>query len=156
MTENLTIGRVSRLTGVPARTIRFYEDEGLVPRPRRTDSGYRIYTAGDVTRLRLIRGARVLGLDLPRIRSLLDRALGATCAEFGDELSEALAAQLADVERRIDELTALREELGRLQGHITHCCEGCLPDQLANECDFCDLLTPSKGGDTDARDAERR
>ena len=144
MTEDLTIGKVSRLTGVPTRTIRFYEDEGLVPRPGRTDSGYRLYTPRDVTRLRLVRGARLLGLDLPRIRALLDKALAATCADFGDELNLALGEQLADVERRIAELTSLREDLISLQDHITHCCEGCPPDQMAAECDFCDLLTPTE------------
>jgi len=141
MTENLTIGKVSRLTGVPTRTIRFYEDEGLVPRPGRTGSGYRLYTPGDVTRLQLVRGARLLGLDLPRIKSLLDKALSDTCAAFGDELNDLLAIQLVDVERRIEELTALRGELIRLQGHVTHCCEGCPPGQLASECNFCELLT---------------
>jgi DNA-binding transcriptional MerR regulator len=156
MSENLTIGKVSRLTGVPTRTIRFYEDEGLVPRPGRTESGYRLYSPGDITRLRLVRGARLLGLDLPRIRSLLDKALGATCADFGDELNHALSEQLEDVDRRLEELTSLRQELIRLQGHVTHCCEGCAPDQLASECGFCDVLTGPKGGDTYARDAESR
>lgn len=156
MNENLTIGKVAKMTGVPTRTIRFYEDEGLLPRPVRSPSGYRVYTTGDVTRLRLVRGARLLGLDLPRIKLLLDRALSESCAVFGQELNDALAEQLRDVERRIEELTTLRSELVRLQEHVTHCCEGCPPDQPASECDFCELLTLEEGGDRNAIDAERR
>jgi DNA-binding transcriptional MerR regulator len=156
MSEDLTIGKVSRLTGLPTKTIRFYEDEGLVPPPARSDAGYRLYTSGDVTRLQLVRGARLLGVDLPQIRSLLDKALGETCAVFGDELNQVLATQLVDVERRIVELTTLRDELVRLQAHVTHCCEGCPPGQMAAECNFCELLTPSKGGEPDAHEHDDR
>lgn len=145
MKDYLTIGKVSRLTGVPARTIRFYEDEELIPRARRSESGYRLYTTGEVTRLRFIRGARLLGIDLPEIKSLLDKALGESCAVFGDELNGVLARQLADIEKRIAELTTLREDLLRLQGHVAHCCEGCPPEQLASECNFCELLTDDEG-----------
>jgi DNA-binding transcriptional MerR regulator len=150
MTPNLTIGRVSRLTGIPSKTIRFYEAEGLLAAPARTDAGYRLYGQPDVTRLQLIRGARLLGVDLPRIKDLLDKALGETCGEFGEDIQAMLSDQLADVERRLSELTALRDELQRLQGHVAHCCEGCPPGQLAAECNFCDFLIQPEGGDSDA------
>ena len=103
-----------------------------------------------------MRGARLLGIDLPQIKSLLDKAFSESCATFGEELNVALATQLADVERRLTELTSLREELIRLQEHVTHCCDGCPPDQLASECDFCELLTEPKGGDTHARQPDYR
>jgi MerR family copper efflux transcriptional regulator len=147
MSDHLTIGKASRLTGIPAKTIRFYEDEGLIPLPRRSESGYRLYAAGEITRLRFIRGVRLLGLDLPEIKSLLDKALDESCAIFGDELNTVLSRQLADVEKRLRELTAVREDLLRLQDHVAHCCEGCPPDQLASECNFCELLSDKEGGE---------
>ena len=52
MAAALTIGAVARETGLPVRTIRFYEAEGVLPAPARTASGYRAYSANDVRRLR--------------------------------------------------------------------------------------------------------
>jgi MerR family transcriptional regulator, copper efflux regulator len=150
MSERLTIGKVSRLTGLPVRTIRFYESEGLVPPPQRTESGYRLYGEPDIARLRLLKRARMLGLDLPSIRSLLDKALGESCGEFGEELFAALARQREEIDRRVAELTAMREEIGRLEAHVLHCCEGCDTTQMASVCSFCGILN-QEGGDVDER-----
>jgi DNA-binding transcriptional MerR regulator len=148
MSKSLTIGQVSRRTGLPAKTIRFYEDETLVPRPRRGENGYRIYAESDVLRLQLIRRGKLLGLDLPSIRNLVNKALSADCATFGDELRDVIARQRAEVETRLAELTALRDELAALDEHVTHCCEGCTPADLACECNFCGLIEQEqKGGD---------
>jgi DNA-binding transcriptional MerR regulator len=148
MSKSLTISDVSRRTGLPAKTIRFYEDEALVPRPRRGENGYRIYTESDVVRLQLIRRGKLLGLDLPSIRNLVNKALSADCATFGDELRDVIARQRAEVETRLAELTALRDEMAALDEHVTHCCEGCTPADLACECNFCGLIEQEqKGGD---------
>jgi DNA-binding transcriptional MerR regulator len=148
MSESLTIGNVSKRTGLPTKTIRFYEDEGLVPRPRRSDSGYRLYSESDVRRLQLIRRGKLLGLDLPTIRNLVNKALSEDCAVFGDELREVIARQRAEVELRLAELTALRDELASLDEHVTHCCEGCTPADMACECNFCGLIEEqAKGGE---------
>jgi DNA-binding transcriptional MerR regulator len=148
MSKSLTISDVSRRTSLPAKTIRFYEDEALVPRPRRGENGYRIYTESDVVRLQLIRRGKLLGLDLPSIRNLVNKALSADCATFGDELREVIARQRVEVESRLAELTALRDELAQLDEHVSHCCEGCTPADLACECNFCGLIEQEqKGGD---------
>ena len=74
-TRQLTIGDVSRRTGVPVKTLRFYSDEGLLPPSDRTDSGYRLYSENDLVRLDLIRTLRDAGLDLATIRSVLEREM---------------------------------------------------------------------------------
>ncbi len=151
MSDNLTIGRVSRRTGLPAKTIRFYEDEGLIPRPSRGDNGYRLYRENDVLRLQMVRRARLLGLDLPAIKSLLDRALSADCATFGDELIATLRRQRDEVERRLTELALLRDELASLEEHVRHCCEGCDPGIMAVECVSCSLIEDlTEGGEKNA------
>jgi DNA-binding transcriptional MerR regulator len=148
MSKALTIGDVSRRTGLPAKTIRFYENEALVPRPHRGENGYRIYMESDVLRLQLIRRGKLLGLDLPSIRNLVNKALSADCAAFGDELREVIARQRVEVESRLAELTALRDELASLDDHVSHCCEGCTPADMACECNFCGLIEDEKkGGD---------
>lgn len=72
--ELLTIGELARRTGVPARTIRFWSDAGLVPPAGRTGSGYRLYDAGAAGRLELVRALRELGLGLDVIQAVLSRA----------------------------------------------------------------------------------
>src|SRR5438552_627331 len=77
-TSRYSIGELSRLTGLPVRTIRFYSDRGLVPEAGRTPAGYRTYDREDVERLGLVRTLRDLGIDLPTIRNVLDREVSVT------------------------------------------------------------------------------
>jgi aminoglycoside phosphotransferase len=59
-----------------------------------------------------------------------------------------IARQRAEVETRLVELTALRDELARLDEHVNHCCEGCSPAEMASGCSFCGLIDEGeKGGD---------
>lgn len=147
MDKRLTIGKAARISGLAPKTIRFYEDTGLLPPAYRSESGYRLYTEADVARLALVRRARMLDIDLASIKGLLDRAVSESCGEFGDELTGLLRRHKQEVERRIAELTALRDELDVLQGHVTHCCEGCDTDQMASECAFCCLIIDARGGE---------
>lgn len=71
--ELFTIGQLARRTGVPARTIRFWSDAGLVPPAARSASGYRLYNAAAVARLDLVRSLRELGLGLDVVRAIAAR-----------------------------------------------------------------------------------
>jgi DNA-binding transcriptional MerR regulator len=116
-----TIGEVARLTGLKIPTIRFYEAEGLVPAPPRTESGRRLYADAAVRRLAFIRHARGLGFELDDIRSLLDLtdAPERPCAD-ADQIAQ---RHLAVVEGRIAQLEQLRVELTR----ISRACAGGRP-----------------------------
>jgi DNA-binding transcriptional MerR regulator len=70
----LSIGQLARRTGVPARTIRFWSDAGLVPPTARSASGYRLYDAAAVARLDLVLALRELGLGLDVVRAIVSRA----------------------------------------------------------------------------------
>ena len=140
----LTIGQVAKQTGLSTKTIRFYEAQGLLPTPGRTDSGYRLYFEADLVRLRLVKSLRLLGLSLPAVRVLVDQALSADCALFGDNLAQTIATQQEQVETRLAELGALKEELESLQAHLQHCCDGCSPEDMAMSCDFCGLISDGK------------
>src|SRR5579863_4385104 len=72
--ERFTIGQLAARTGLTSRTIRFWSDAGLVPPAGRSASGYRLYDAGAVARLDLIRTLRELGLGLEVVRAVLARA----------------------------------------------------------------------------------
>ncbi|MFJ2033110.1 MerR family transcriptional regulator [Streptosporangium sp. NPDC087985] len=94
----LTIGQLSRLTGLPVRTIRFWSDIGAVPPAGRTDGGYRLYRAESVARLELVATLRELGLGLDEVRRVL--AKETTVADVAATHVEALDAQIRTLRLR--------------------------------------------------------
>ena len=107
-----SIGAVARETGCKVQTIRYYEEIGLIAPVGRTSGNQRRYDSAAVTRLAFIRHARALGFTLEQVRSLL--ALAGE-PERSCALADSLAEQnLAEVERRIRQLEALRVELRRM------------------------------------------
>lgn len=113
----MLIGELATSTGMPAKTIRYYETIGLLDPPQRTISGYRNYDATAADRLGFIRAAQAAGLTLGEIRSIVAlRDRGVTpCGH----VLQLLTARAADMDRRIAELDRLRGELHRLveRGH---------------------------------------
>jgi Cu(I)-responsive transcriptional regulator len=107
--EVLTIGRLSAATGVKVETIRYYERAGLIAPPARTCGNYRSYAPDHVARLGFIRRTRDLGFSLEEIRALLD--LAAQRERDCGEIDTLATAHLAQVDRKIRDLTALRVQL---------------------------------------------
>ena len=149
MADTLTIGQVAERTGLPASAIRFYERRGLLPAPQRSAAGYRRYTPTDVRRIRLIRRARVLGLALSEVRTLVEQAFASECADFAGQLLERIAGQRAEIDRRLAELRSLREELDELEQHVRHDQARAQPGQLVATCVFCPLIDEEGGGGDD-------
>ena len=140
MTTHLTIGAVARLADVPAKTIRFYEEAGVLPEAGRSESGYRLYTEDDVRRIRLIRRARILGLGLREIKELADLAFAESCRTFEEELLRMIDRRLVEIDRTIADLVALKDDLGQLKASLTTtaaCEESCRADECSN-CRFID------------------
>jgi Cu(I)-responsive transcriptional regulator len=109
MKTAFTIGNLARATGVNIETIRYYERAGLIAPPARTDGNYRAYRSADTTRLRFIKRTRDLGFSLEQVRALLSLA-GERERDCGTV--DSIAAQhLAEVDRKIADLKALRREL---------------------------------------------
>jgi DNA-binding transcriptional MerR regulator len=111
MAHTLTIGRVAKATGVAARTIRYYEEIGVLPTPSRTVSGYRQYDESGVQRLRFIRRARSLGLPLQQLKTLTTMLNGGPRAALRPRLLALVRGQLSGVKRQIAELQLLQREL---------------------------------------------
>ncbi|WP_028237989.1 MerR family transcriptional regulator [Stutzerimonas azotifigens] len=110
----LTIGKLSKTTGVNVETIRYYERIGLLTPAVRTESGYRTFGEREAERLRFVKRGRELGFSLEEIRTLVELAdqPGQPCAEV-DRLAE---GHLAEVRQRIADLRRLEAELERLVG----------------------------------------
>jgi DNA-binding transcriptional MerR regulator len=104
------IGAVASATGLTPDAIRYYERLGLVPKPTRTEGGFRLYPPDTVARVRFIKQAQKLGLELKEIRDLLRPANGRR-REQCQHVRSVLAKHLADVEGRMRELEAFRDTL---------------------------------------------
>lgn len=108
----LRSGSLARLVGVSADTLRLYERKGLLRAPLRTANGYRCYSDDAVARVRLIRAALSIGFTLDELAKILKirDAGGAPCQKVRD----IVAAKLQGLKQHIDQLVALREQLGEV------------------------------------------
>lgn len=108
----MRIGEAAGRAGVTAKTIRFWEDEGLLPHPARTAAGYRDYGPAMLERLAFIRQAQAAGLTLEHIRQVLDIRDGGQppCVH----VIGLIAQRLAEVQARLAELARTRDQLAAL------------------------------------------
>lgn len=111
MAHPLTIGEAVKTGGVAAKTIRYYEEIGVLPTTRRSASGYRLYDQAGVERLRFIRLARALGLPLQQLKALTTTLKGESRAGFRPHLLALVREQLAAVRERVVELEPHRQQL---------------------------------------------
>ena len=111
-TPNLNIGEAAARSGVSAKMVRHYESLGLLPKVRRTDSGYRQYGEAEVHTLRFIRRARNLGFSMTEIAELLK--LWQNRRRSSAAVKRIAQAHVADLERRIAEMRAMKEALEQL------------------------------------------
>lgn len=107
----MNIGEAGRLTGLPAKTIRYYEEIGLI-RPLRQGNGYRDYGDGELHRLAFLRRARSLGFSIEDCRKLL--SLYDDRERASADVKELAEAHIREVEAKIEELKGLRQVLKSL------------------------------------------
>ncbi|MDQ8729075.1 helix-turn-helix domain-containing protein [Bradyrhizobium sp. LHD-71] len=130
--DNLAIGELGRLTDTKVETIRYYERIGLLSAPARTAANYRAYGSEHLNRLSFIRRSRDLGFSIEEIRALLDLSddRKRPCAAV-DAIAK---AHLAEVDRKIADLRALRRELDSM---VNQCHHGTVA-----ECRIIEALSP--------------
>lgn len=105
----MNIGQAAEESGLPTKTIRYYEDIGLIPPARRSAAGYRAYDEADLANLRFIRRARSLGFTVKDVGNLLE--LWRDRQRASAEVKALALAQIARIDRKIAELRAMRETL---------------------------------------------
>jgi MerR family mercuric resistance operon transcriptional regulator len=135
-TKPLTIGHLARQVGIHLETVRFYERQGLLPKPPRSASGYRLFPADAAQRLQFIKRAQELGFSLNEIRELL--ALRTSPRTTSAEIRKRTEAKIADIEVKIRSLEAMRKSLLKL----ARSCGGCAP---LSECPILESLDREDG-----------
>ena len=115
----LTVAEVRESTGLSARTLRYYEELGLLPGVRRRAGGRRVYGADEIERLRFIQRLKALGLSLADIKDLnaVYGIEGSTGAMLG-RLDELLERHFSEINGRIGELMSLRDEIMKYRDHV--------------------------------------
>lgn len=130
--SGMPIGKAAKLTGVKVPTIRYYEEIGLLPRPRRTESNRRLFGDDEVRRLGFVRHARELGFEVETIRELLE--LQDRPDHSCDSVHTIGAKRLVEVRRRIESLRSLETELERI---LSSCSRG-----VVDDCRVIEALSP--------------
>ncbi len=113
----MNIGQAAAESGLPAKTIRYYEEIGLVT-PTRRDNGYRDYDVSDVRKLQFVRRARDLGFPVAECRTLL--SLYEDKNRASADVRQLAQARVEEIERKLSELAALRDTLA----HLVEACHG--------------------------------
>jgi MerR family copper efflux transcriptional regulator len=135
-TNPFTIGRLAQEAGINLETVRFYEQKGLLPKPPRSSSGYRLFPSDTVQRLRFIKRAQELGFSLSEIRELL--ALRMSPRTTSTEIRKRAEAKIAEIETKIKSLDSMRKSLLKL----ARSCGDCTP---LSECPILESLDGEDG-----------
>ncbi len=137
MERPLTVGQLARTTGVPAKTIRYYEQVGVLPVPHRSAAGYRHYSRHDVHRLLFIRRARTLGLSLAKLKMLTAELDNGDCLAMRPRLHALVTEQLHNVRHQIAEFQLLERQLAQ----VLHQLQTAAPVSHADGCQCLDSDT---------------
>ena len=121
----INIGQVAKQTGVTVEAVRFYEKQGLIAAPQRTDAGYRQYPLDAVKRVQFIQRAKEAGFTLKDIGELLAlrQKPGTSCADIKLRATQ----KIEEVDQKIHDLNRIRDALGRMvlkcsgRGKLSEC-----------------------------------
>lgn len=105
----MTIGKISKASGVAIETVRFYEREGLIPKPSRSPSGYRLFDETTINRLQFIQRAKELGFTLAEIKELFDLRVDpdTSCTDLKTKAD----AKVTDIDGKIRSLQRMKKAL---------------------------------------------
>ena len=105
----LSIGKVSLQTNLPTKTIRYYEDRGLISAPQRAENGYRYYNEQNISELHFVKGARQAGFSISETKELL--ALFRDKSRASSEVKQLTMKKIDDIHQRIDAMTQMVAQL---------------------------------------------
>lgn len=118
-----TIGEAAKISGVSAKTLRFYEEKGIIKGAEREENGYRLFNDENIEEIRLIKNARDLGLPLAEIKKLTVGCKDGNCAHTKDYNKKVIDNYIDLLTERIAQMKNLRNRMIRLQKNGPYCCE---------------------------------
>ena len=136
----LGTGELARACHTTVRTVRFYEESGLVEPLDRRDGGHRLFPAGTEERLQLIMDLREAGLSLSEIKELFElKAQSASANEAAQRMGDAILERAEGLQEKIAALRRLRDDLAAMAA-VLHECEPCETGRFPERCSTCDVM----------------
>ncbi|MCL4384632.1 MerR family transcriptional regulator [Patescibacteria group bacterium] len=130
-----TIGQIAKQVGLPTKTIRFYEEEGVITPAQRGENGYRLYQEITVKELQMIKYARGLGIPLLEIKRLMKGCEEGHCSHSKQFVDENINRYLGELDSKIGQLNTLKNKLIELQKTLKTQKANCPSNEYC-----CDLL----------------
>jgi DNA-binding transcriptional MerR regulator len=139
----LSTGDMARLSNNTLRTVRFYEEEGILRPLQRSEGGHRLFEPKELERLLLVTDLRAAGLSLGEIKQLLELKQHASSgADAAHKVTLVLAERVRELELRIAALARLRDDLARTAGIVAEACGACTDGtRFPDECATCSTMT---------------
>lgn len=131
--DTLSIGKIAKSSNVRIDTIRYYETNGLIPKPKRSESGYRLFSENTVDRIHFIKKAQTLGFTLKEIKELL--SLKANSKKSCSSVKVKAQVKMKEIKEKITVLENIYHSLNQLMKQ----CDSTLP---ISECPILDSMTP--------------
>jgi DNA-binding transcriptional MerR regulator len=137
----MRIGDLARKAGTTMRTIRYYEQLGLIAPAARSKGGFRLYEENDLRRLRLIKDLQLVDTPLAQLKAFFDQRQGGRIAsQIAPGITRFLQQQLSEVERRLAEYRAIENSL-RETIEILRCCSECSLEPGPEVCSRCPVIS---------------
>ncbi|MFO0754866.1 MAG: MerR family transcriptional regulator [Byssovorax sp.] len=137
----LTTGEMARCSSNTLRTVRFYEEEGILRPARRTEGGHRLFEKAELDRLMLVTDMRMAGLSLDEIKQILEvKQTGASGGEAARKASRILTSRMEELREKLLVLNRLREDLSETSELMSGCAD-CHDAKFPAGCDQCTVMT---------------
>jgi len=137
----LTTGDMARCSSNTLRTVRFYEEEGILRPARRTEGGHRLFQRSELDRLVLVTDMRLAGLSLDEIKHILEvKQSGLSGSEAARQATQVLSGRIEELREKLHVLTRLREDLAATTDLMTACVT-CHDPQFPSACATCTVMT---------------
>jgi MerR family transcriptional regulator, Zn(II)-responsive regulator of zntA len=117
-----TIGQVAKITGLPTKTLRFYEEKGVIKGAAREENGYRFFTKENIEEIKLIKYAKDLGLPLADIKELMIGCAGGDCKHTKEHNKKIIDKNIDLLTERIRQMKILKKKLQKIQENGPYCC----------------------------------
>jgi MerR family transcriptional regulator, Zn(II)-responsive regulator of zntA len=136
----LTTGEMARCSNNTLRTVRFYEEEGILRPARRTEGGHRLFPRSELDRLTLITDMRLAGLSLDEIKQILEvKQTGISGSEAAQQATQVLSGRIEDLREKLLVLTRLLEDLAATT-NIMSACVTCHDTRFPTSCSSCTVM----------------
>lgn len=137
----LTTGEMARCSNNTLRTVRFYEEEGILRPARRTEGGHRLFEKSELDRLMLVTDMRMAGLSLDEIKQILEvKQSAASGGEASRQATRILSLRIEELQEKLLVLSRLREDL-TATSDIMSACVDCHDAKFPHSCDTCSVMT---------------